>query len=75
MYKNRSFASGECIMGKLVFVDDDFKRMLRSDILRIQRLAEAGKFGKHTVPYKDKMIKIEIAKKGDTISVKKVRVN
>ena len=62
-------------MGKIVFVDDDFKRMLRSDLLHIQRIAEAGKYGRHTVPYKDKMIKIEITKKGDTISVKKVRVN
>ena len=62
-------------MAKIVFVDDDFKRMLRSDLLHIQRLADAGKFGKHTVPYKDKTIRIEIIKKGDTISVKKVRVN
>ena len=62
-------------MVKVVFVDDDFRRMLRSDLQHVQRLVDSGKFGKYKVPYKDKTINIEIVKKGDTISVRKVRVN
>lgn len=62
-------------MAKVIFVDDDFRRMLRSDLQHIQRLIDAGKFGNHKVPYKDKTINIEIVKKGDTISVKKLRAN
>lgn len=61
-------------MVKVVYVDDDFRRMLRSDLQHIQRLVDAGKFGRHKVPYKDKTINIEIVKKGDTVSVKKLRV-
>ncbi|OPY39254.1 MAG: hypothetical protein A4E35_00021 [Methanoregula sp. PtaU1.Bin051] len=61
-------------MAKVVFVDDDFRRMLRSDMQHVQRLVDAGKFGKHKVPYKDKIINIEIVKKEGTIYVKKVRV-
>lgn len=61
-------------MVKVVYVDDDFRRMLRSDLQHIQRLVDAGKYGRHKVPYKDKTINIEIVKKGDTVSVKKLRV-
>ncbi|GEM_PF-581395 len=62
-------------MVKTEYVGDDFRRMLRSDLQHIQRLVDAGKFGKHKVPYKDKTINIEIAKKGDTVVVKRLRVN
>jgi len=62
-------------MGKVVFVDDDFRRMHRSDLQHVQRLVDAGKFGKHKVPYKDKTINIEIIKKGDTVTVRRLRVN
>jgi hypothetical protein len=62
-------------MVKVVFVDDDFRRMLRSDLQHIQRLVDNAKFGKHKVPYKDKTINVEIVKKGDTVYVKKLRVN
>lgn len=61
-------------MVKVVYVDDDFRRMLRSDLQQIQRLVDIGKFGKHKVPYKDKTMNIEIVKKGDTVYVRKVRV-
>lgn len=61
-------------MAKVVFVDDDFRRMLRADLQHVQRLIDNGKFGKHKVPYKDKTINIEIVRKGDTIYVKKMRV-
>jgi hypothetical protein len=61
-------------MAKVVYVDDDFRRMLRSDLLHVQRLIDAGKFGKHKVPYKDKTINIEIIKKEGTIIVRRVRV-
>ena len=62
-------------MVKVVFVDDDFRRMLRSDMQHVQRLVDIGKTGKHKVPYKDKSINIEIVRKGDTIYVRKLRVN
>lgn len=62
-------------MAKVVYVDDDFRRMLRGDLQHVQRLVDAGKYGKHKVPYKDKTINIEIVKKGDTVYVKRVRVS
>ncbi len=75
LLKGAGKTAGDDTMAKVVFVDDDFRRMLRSDLQRIQRLVDEGKFGKHKVPYKDKTINIEIIKKGDTISVKKQRAN
>jgi len=62
-------------MVKVVYEGDDFKRMFRADLTRIERLVEAKKFGIHEVPYKDKTIKIEIVKKGDGIVVKRWRIN
>ena len=63
-------------MPKVVYEGDDFKRMLRADMANIQRLVDAGRFGKHKVSYKDKVITIEISKKMDsTIVVKRLRVN
>jgi hypothetical protein len=61
-------------MVKVVFVDDDFRRMLRSDMAHLQRLIDTGKLGRHKVPYKDKTINVEISKKDGTIYVKKIRV-
>jgi hypothetical protein len=60
-------------VGKVVYEGDDFKRMLRADMLALQRLVDAKKFGVFEVAYKDSKIKIEIKKKGDDIVVKRFR--
>jgi hypothetical protein len=60
-------------MGKVLYEGDDFKRMLRSDMLALQRLVDAKKFGIFEVAYKDTKIKVEIRKKGDDTIVKRWR--
>jgi hypothetical protein len=60
-------------MGKVLYEGDDFKRMLRSDMLALQRLVDAKKFGIFEVTYKDTKIKVEIKKKGDDTIVKRWR--
>jgi len=60
-------------MGKVVYEGDDFKRMLRADMLALQKLVDAKKFGVFEVSYKDSRIKVEIKKKGDDIVVKRFR--
>ncbi len=60
-------------MGKVIYDGDDFKRMLRTDMLALQRIVDARKFGIHEIPYKDTKIKVEIKKKGDDIVVKRFR--
>jgi hypothetical protein len=60
-------------VGKVVYEGDDFKRMHRADMLALQRLVDAKKFGVFEVAYKDSKIKIEIKKKGDDIVVKRFR--
>jgi len=60
-------------MGKVSYEGDDFKRMHRSDMLALQRLVEAKKFGIFEVAYKDTKIKVEIKKKGDDTVVKRWR--
>ncbi|MDD1684723.1 MAG: hypothetical protein LUQ19_02400, partial [Methanoregula sp.] len=61
------------IMGKVVYEGDDFRRMLRTDMIALQRLVDAKKVGVFEVAYKDKKIKVEITKKGDDIIVKRWR--
>jgi len=60
-------------MGKVSYEGDDFKRMHRSDMLALQRLVDAKKFGIFEVTYKDTKIKVEIKKKGDDTVVKRWR--
>ena len=60
-------------MGKVIYEGDDFKRMHRTDVLALQRLVDAKKFGIFEVAYKETKIKIEIKKKGDDIIVKRFR--
>ncbi|MFA6224896.1 MAG: hypothetical protein WC620_01630 [Methanoregula sp.] len=60
-------------MVKVIYDGDDFKRMLRSDLLKLERLVEAKKFGTFEVDYKEGKIKVDIKKKGDDIVVKRVR--
>lgn len=60
-------------MAKVLFEGDDFKRMHRTDMLALQRLVDAKKFGIFEVAYKDTKIKVEIKKKGDATVVKRWR--
>jgi hypothetical protein len=60
-------------MGKVSYEGDDYKRMHRSDMLALQRLVDAKKFGIFEVTYKDTKIKVEIKKKGDDTVVKRWR--
>jgi hypothetical protein len=60
-------------MGKVLYEGDDFKRMHRTDMLALQRLVDARKFGIVEVAYKDTKIKVEIKKKGDDTVVKRWR--
>jgi hypothetical protein len=60
-------------VGKVVYEGDDFKRMHRADMIALQRLVDAKKFGIFEVAYKDSTIKIEIKKKGADIVVKRFR--
>jgi hypothetical protein len=60
-------------MGKVLYEGDDFKRMHRTDMLSLQRLVDAKKFGIFEVAYKDTKIKVEIKKKGDDTIVKRWR--
>nr|WP_320161494.1 hypothetical protein [uncultured Methanoregula sp.] len=61
-------------MVKVTYDGDDFKRMNRTDMVALQRLVDAKKFGIHEIKYKETTIKIEIKKKGLTdIVVKRFR--
>ena len=61
-------------MPTVVFIDDDFRRMSRADMARLQRLITAGKFGQHKVPFGEREITVEIKKQGDKIQVRISRV-
>ena len=61
-------------MATVVFVDDDFRRMTRTDMAKLQRIIASGKYGVHKVSYNDKQINVEIKKTGDKIQVKIVRI-
>ena len=58
-------------MVKVSYEGDDFKRMTRNDMLKLQRLVDEKKAGIFVVDYKDGKIKVEIKKKGDDIVVKR----
>jgi hypothetical protein len=58
-------------MVKVIYQGDDFKRMLRADMQKLERLVEAKKFGVFEVDYKEGKIKVEIKKKGNDIVVKR----
>jgi hypothetical protein len=60
-------------MVKVIYEGDDFKRMLRSDLQKLERLVESKKVGIFEVDYKEGKIKVEIKKKGDAIVVKRFR--
>ena len=60
-------------MVKVIYEGDDFKRMLRTDLQKLERLVGAKKFGIFEVDYKEGKIKVEIKKKGNDIVVKRFR--
>jgi len=60
-------------MTTVVFVDDDFRRMSRADMAKIQRIIGSGKLGTFKVTFKDKPINIEIKKQDDKVMVKILR--
>jgi hypothetical protein len=62
------------LMATVVFVDDDFRRMPRADMAKLERIIASGKYGVHKVSFKDKPINVEIKKQGDKILVKISRV-
>jgi hypothetical protein len=62
------------LMATIVFMDDEFKRMPRADMAKLERIIASGKFGVHKVSFKDKPINVEIKKQGDKIQVKISRV-
>jgi hypothetical protein len=57
-------------MASVVFVDDDFRRMPRADMAKLQRIIASGKFGIHRVTFKDREINVEIKKQGDKVTVR-----
>lgn len=61
-------------MVKVIYEGDDFKRMMRSDLQKLERLVESKKFGVFEVDYKEGKIKVEIKKKGTDVVVKRFRV-
>lgn len=67
--------TGEKNMTKVIYEGDDFKRMMRKDLLKLQKLADAKKMGIFEVDYKEGKIKVEIKKNGDDIIVKRWRAN
>ena len=60
-------------MVKVIYEGDDFKRMLRTDLQKLERLVESKKLGIFEVDYKAGKIKVEIKKKGNDIVVKRFR--
>jgi len=60
-------------MVKVIYEGDDFKRMLRTDLQKLERLVESKKVGIFEVDYKEGKIKVEIKKKGNDIVVKRFR--
>jgi hypothetical protein len=62
-------------MVKVSYEGDDFKRMTRKDMLKLQQLIDTKKVGIFEVDYKEGKIKVEIKKKGDDIIVKRWRAN
>jgi hypothetical protein len=62
-------------MVNVIYEGDDFKRMMRKDMLKLQQLVDAKKMGIFEVDYKEGKIKVEIKKKGDDIVVNRWRAN
>jgi hypothetical protein len=55
--------TGRVKMAKVIYEGDDFKRMLRKDMLKLQQLGDAKKFGIFEVDHKEGKIKVEIKRR------------
>jgi hypothetical protein len=62
-------------MTNVIYEGDDFKRMTRKDMQKLQQLVDSKKTGIFEVDYKDGKIKVEIKKRGDDTIVKRWRSN
>jgi hypothetical protein len=62
-------------MTGVIYEGDDFKRMLRKDMQKLQKLVDAKKTGIFEVDNKEGKIKVEIKKAGDKVIVKRWRVS
>jgi hypothetical protein len=60
-------------MTNVVFVDDDFRRMPRTDMAKLQRIIASGKYGVYKVSFGDRIVNIEVKKQGDKIMVRLTR--
>ena len=60
-------------MVNVIYEGDDFKRMMRKDMLKLQKLVDTKKTGIFEVDYKEGKIKVEIKKKGNDIIVRRWR--
>ena len=60
-------------MVNVIYEGDDFKRMMRKDMLKLQKLVDTKKTGIFEVDYKEGKIKVEIKKRGDGIIVRRWR--
>jgi hypothetical protein len=57
----------------VIYEGDDFKRMLRKDMQKLQQLVDAKKLGIFEVDFKEKKIKVEIKRRGDDIVITRFR--
>ncbi len=60
-------------MVNVTYEGDDFKRMMRKDMQKIQQLVDSKKTGIFEVDYKEGKIKVEIKKRGEGIVVRRWR--
>jgi len=55
-------------MVNVIYEGDDFKRMMRKDMLKLQQLVDAKKMGIFEVDYKEGKIKVEIKRRAMILS-------
>jgi len=61
------------MMVNVTYEGDDFKRMMRKDMQKLQHLVDSKKTGIFEVDYKEGTIKVEIKKRGEGLVVKRWR--
>jgi len=60
-------------MVNVTYEGDDFKRMMRKDMQKLQQLVDSKKTGIFEVDYKEGTIKVEIKKRGEGVVVRRWR--
>jgi len=60
-------------MVNVTYEGDDFKRMMRKDMQKLQHLVDSKKTGIFEVDYKEGTIKVEIKKRGEGVVVRRWR--